>query len=96
MKKIFAIGTLLFLAGCLGDDLNSDEIVTAATITEFRTEECHCCPSVTLETADSTYTVDEFPDFALEENELPLDVLVVLTDYKGECPGRLVSADYLN
>lgn len=96
MKIIYTACSLLFLASCSEDDKPADHAVTNATITDFRTEECYCCPSITLETSDGTYIVEEFPDFPLEESLLPIDVLVELKDYEGECPNKDVSADYLS
>lgn len=97
MKNLFALFTVALLVSCAGESDDSPTgSVTEAFITDFAIEECLCCPGVTLETDGGTYFVEEFPDFTVDKENLPIRVLVQIEEYKGECPNRDVSVNYLN
>lgn len=97
MKNLIVLFTAIFLISCAGEsDESPTHSVTEAFITDFHTEECYCCPGVTLETESGTYLVEEFPDFTVDKEHLPLRVLVQIGEYEGECPNKDVSVSYLD
>lgn len=93
-KTILILGAVgLMVSGCGGKDDEEVDLVSAS-ITDFTTEECYCCPGVTLDIEGQQFLVEEFPGFQLTESDLPRTVVVELMDYSGTCPNKDKSVLY--
>lgn len=94
VKPIVVLGGIgLMVSSCGGKD-DAEVGLVSATITGFATEECYCCPGVTLDIEGQQFLVEEFPDFELTESDLPRSVVVELMEYSGTCPNKDKSVLY--
>lgn len=100
MKNWFVIVFMSAIVSCSGDqtsdseeDLISGEL-SHGWIIEFSTEECFCCSNVKIELDGVVYQVEDFPEITLEEADLPIEVFVKTSEYKGQCSNMDLSVEY--
>lgn len=94
VKPIVVLGVIGLMVSSCGGKNDAEVEVVSATITDFATEECYCCPGVTLDIEGQQFIVEEFPGFELTEGDLPRTVVVELKEYSGTCPNKDKSVLY--
>lgn len=93
-KPIVVLGVIGLTVSSCGGKEDAEVDLVSATITDFVTEECYCCPGVTLDIEGQQFLVEEFPDSQLTESDLPRTVVVELMEYSGTCPNKDKSVLY--